>query len=186
MSTELLGQHALPWTEEEYFALGETLDRVELFDGSLLVSPNPGSRHQQINRYLINALEAAAYPDYQVVRAVEVRLRRGRIAVPDLIMTSDVDRQRFEAAEVALVGEVVSPERPANDRVLKMHLYAEAGIPWYLLVEPADGPHITLRLYRLSDDRYVEHARASDDEVLRITEPVAVDVTPASLLPRRP
>lgn len=187
MPTEVLGQHASPWTEEEYFALGETLDRVELFDGALVVSPSPSSRHQRVSYTLAKAIEAELRPGTQVVLAVNVRLRPGRVVIPDLVVTADVDRTTFDAAEVALICEVVSPSHPSNDRVLKMHLYAEARIPWYLLVEPAeDGPHLTLRLYRLSADGYVEHSNASDDQVLSMTEPVPVVLVPGSLVPRRP
>jgi hypothetical protein len=64
-----------------------------------------------------------------------------------------------------------------------MHYYAEAGIPWYLLVE--QEPELTPQLLRYEDGRYVEHAVAKAGQPLQLTEPVTVDLDPAALLPAR-
>lgn len=173
-------EHVFPWTEEEFFALGETVDRVELFDGSLYVSPTPTLRHQTLSRRLANALELAAQQrGLEVYRAVNLRLRPGRVPIPDLVLVQpiDLDALVVEAAEVELVCEITSTD-VAADRVTKMHYYAVAGIPWYLLVDP-QGP--TLQLYRLHGDHYVEEANAAPGQLLRFTAPIVADVDPASL-----
>jgi Uma2 family endonuclease len=172
--------HVFPWTEEEYFALGETPDRVELFDGSLLVSPAPTVKHQKLSLRLANALEApAGAAGLEVYLAVNVRLRPGRVPIPDLVVTEPVppDTLVIDASLVRLVCEITSTNA-ASDRVYKMHFYAAAGIPWYLLVDPDP---LTLNLYRLKRGHYFEHATAKPGEVLTLTEPVAAELDTAAL-----
>ena len=88
----------------------------------------------------------------------------------------------IDAGAVRLVCEIVSPSNASADKVLKMHYYAEAGIPWYLLVEQDTG---ALHLYRLADRHYVEHSVTRPGEVLRLAEPVAAEIRPEELLPPR-
>ena len=59
MTTAIFG-HGRPWSEEDFLALGETPERIELFDGSLFVTPAPTPRHQHISGELLVALRPGA------------------------------------------------------------------------------------------------------------------------------
>jgi Uma2 family endonuclease len=187
VTAAVLGDRGLPWTEDDYLALGETKDRVELLDGALLVSPTPNPRHQHVSRRLANAIEPmAAKAGLDVYEAISVRLRTGRINIPDLSIVEPIDPEEpvVDVAAVRLVCEIVSPGNPAVDRILKMQLYAEAGIAWYLLVEP-EPESVALRLFRLDGDHYLVHAAALPGIPLEMTDPIAVTIDPEALLTRR-
>jgi hypothetical protein len=63
------------------------------------------------------------------------------------------------------------------------HHYAEAAIPWYLLIE--QEPELMLRLYHHDGGHYVERGVGRIGQPLHLTEPVNLDLDPAVLLPRR-
>ena len=101
---------AFRWPRKAYLELGETTDRIELFDGSLYLTARGQPRHQFIVGELMDALRPAAEAaGLHLLGTVNLRLRRDRITNPDL------------------------------SRVLKHQYYAAAGIPWFLLVEEETG-----------------------------------------------
>jgi Uma2 family endonuclease len=182
MTSAIFG-HRLPITEEEFLALGETADRIELFDWNLYVTPAPTPRHQYISSEMMMALRPAARKAGLIVHeAVNVRLRQGRIPIPDLTITDviDFDDPVIDAGSVKLVCEIVPPSNAAADKVLKMHYYAAAGIPWYLLVEQDTG---ALHLYELVGDKHTEHSVTRPGQVLHLTAPVDATIAPEELLP---
>lgn len=118
----------------------------------------------------------------RVLEAVNVRLKPGRITIPDLVVTGEIDFDEvyIEAHDVRLVCEIISPGNAATDKVLKMHYYATTGIEWYLLVEQQNG---NLHRYRRHGRHYLEHAVAKVGETLDLTEPVRVGIRPGESLP---
>ena len=59
---------------------------------------------------------------------------------------------RFDAADVALVVEIMSEESEDVDLRIKLREYAAAGIPNYWIIA-LDGP-AAMAAYSLADDRY--------------------------------
>ena len=174
------------WTEAEYLALGELDIRTELVDGKILVSPSPSFPHQNISRYLANALEPAAWTFGLVLaEAVDLRIADRTIVCPDVIIGKFTwERGAKDAADAVLVVEVTSPSNANWDRSGKMERYAAARIPWYLLAEPdkKDLRAVTLRLLRLDGTHYRTHALAGPDEVLTSDEPFPISIHARKLI----
>ncbi len=185
MSAAVL-EHPGPWSEEQYFALGETPNRIELIDGGLWVSPAPNKPHQDISFLLMAMIRPAARAaGLRAYEAANLRLGPDRIVIPDLVVAdTDPHGGVIEASEVTLVCEIVSPSNAANDRLLKMQFYATAHIEWYLLVEPdlVAFDFVTLRLFRLVGHHFVEHAVAGRGESLTLEGPLACQINADALI----
>jgi Uma2 family endonuclease len=121
--------------------------RVELIEGDIHVTPPADGEHEEF----VSELSAQAYE-----RRRDRRLRNytgvglnvpgasetGHV-VPDMVIapkgTFDDNEEWHEPAGVILVAEVTSTSTAERDREKKIHGYARAGIPVYLLIDREEG-----------------------------------------------
>lgn len=179
--------HDGPWTEEDFLALPHGGPKIELADGRLIVSPAARKVHQRLMQRLANLMEAMAPDDLAVEVELNVRVGPEEILIPDVVATYEQggDVLVHDPEQVVLVAEVLSPCNNGWEWVFKNHLYAKAGLPWYLLVEVGENGDPALILQRLDEGHYVEVARAACGESLRLPDPFG-PIDPADLLKRRP
>ncbi|MGH3841928.1 MAG: Uma2 family endonuclease [Pseudonocardiaceae bacterium] len=180
---ELFAGHAGPWTEQEWAALPESMGRVELLDGALVVSPFPAVAHQRLVRNLARALEAAAPPGFEVFTGLNIRVGRDRIMIPDIVVLNKpgLETVIIEPDPVALVVEVTSPSNAWADRLVKPDAYAGAGIPHFLRVDlHRAGTELGATSYSLATDGFVVAARSAACR-LRLERPFPADLDLAAL-----
>ncbi|MEU0794961.1 Uma2 family endonuclease [Amycolatopsis sp. NPDC005961] len=161
------------WTADDVLALPEEqtlLHRVELVDGMLLVSPWPGLEHQRLLGKLQSACAPALPDGTEVLPGVNVRLAARRLLTPDLVILTcaEVDTLVYAASDVLLAAEIVSPSTKMQDRILKRAIYAEALVPYYLLVEPPEP--VSATLFALEGGEYAPIAKSENGE-LHLTRP---------------
>lgn len=152
-------------------------ERYELVEGIPEMVPSESFRNCRAAFRIGSLIEAATDRSYVAVPRVAVALtkdtRRPTARIPDLSVVSSQTAARLSPqawwlapADVALVVEVVSPCSSARDWLTKAAEYARAGVPAYLVVDPArdlltlfdnpaggaypppvgDGASVTLRL----------------------------------------
>lgn len=178
------------YTVEDWLDLPETVgQRVELIDGSFVVSPTPLSNHQICAKRLVRILDDAAPHDLEAVEAFGIRTA-SEVPVPDVVV-GDADVLLGGATvllpeQTHLVAEIVSPRNRRRDYHDKPRIYAEAGIPTFLRIELAGTAPPYVEVLGLGDGAYTLVAKASAGQILELAEPFPVAFDPASLLARRP
>lgn len=147
------------WTETQYLKLtDQTNHLIEFHDGAIEVLPMPTRQHQAISRFLFLALLAFIQGLGGTVFYAPLRLqiRPGKYREPDLLLLLAADDPRNQNAfwlGADLVVEIVSPDDPERDTVVKRADYAEAGIPEYWIVNPENS---TITVLSLEDNEYRE------------------------------
>jgi Uma2 family endonuclease len=180
------GTHVGPWNEEDLLGLPGDSQRYEIVEGTLLVSPPPGGRHQVISLALAAKMSAVVPPGLVVVEAMGVRLPDDTVLIPDIVVAgcqAVLANQSgiLDPAVVSVVVEIVSPRSQTTDRVTKPVLYARSAIPFLWRVEPDDGPAVVV--YSLAGGRYVELRSAASGQQLDLDWPFPVSFDPGDLLP---
>lgn len=132
-----------PYRRGDYFALPDE-PRCELLWGHLVVTPAPSQRHQVTLLALSRRLYDFALANGHLVLAApaDVALFDHTVLQPDLLLVAGERRDlATRAVECApdLVVEVLSPSTGRRDRMVKLALYARAGVPEYWIVDPEAG-----------------------------------------------
>jgi Uma2 family endonuclease len=155
------------WTEDEYLALTDHTTRLVEFTGGFLeLLPMPTDYHQAIVQLLLFAFDSFLKPLGGKVRIAPLRLRigKGRFREPDLLLllsASDPRRQNRFWTGADLIVEVVSPDKPERDLVLKRRDYAAAGVAEYWIVNPSNETILVLVQNKKRYRRFGSFARGS-------------------------
>lgn len=130
-------------SEQEFLALPESMDRVELLDGEVIESPSPSPWHQELLVRIVHSLrtwaERKEQPFFVGLAPFDVRFGRGRILQPDAFVVCgavalDAEGPLDRVPEVCI--EVLSTNR-VYDRVTKRFIYAESGVQELWVIEPS-------------------------------------------------
>lgn len=151
---------------EEFIELPEDNSRrIELQEGVLIVSPRAAALHQRVVFRMMMALHRQLPPGWEAIDDMEVITQPGFpacVRVPDVVIVPEdavsANSPRFAADQVLVAVEIISPGSRRTDTRTKPYEYAEAGIPYYWVVD-LDEP-LSLAAYHLAGEFGCQEAPA--------------------------
>lgn len=159
-----VGFRAGLWTLDDVFDLPDSINRYEVIDGNLIVSPSPAPHHQFVGTCLLGQLLTAAPPEWIPLYESYLGYGGGDARVPDLLVVraTALDRRitSFAPADVGLVVEIVSPSSRRTDRLAKPAEYAEQniGLMWRVELDP----EVAVHPFRLASGQWVTEPEVRD------------------------
>ncbi|MEV8510111.1 Uma2 family endonuclease [Actinoplanes sp. NPDC051475] len=184
-SFENLGTLDQPWTAQLALDLLPESNgpKVEVFRGSVIVTPHAGFDHQAAERQLAFLLHQAArkagmwaYPEVNIVSGDD-------LFIPDFVVLrkSGGGKTVMPISEAALIGEIVSRGNRRKDIIDRPREYAAAGVPFFLRVDFRNRIP-SLILHELVDGEYLPVVAAAAGATFEMREPFRFSVDPADLL----
>jgi Uma2 family endonuclease len=147
------------------------------------MNANPHGLHQRACHRLCDQLNEQLSEEWEAVFETNAVLEREfppTVRQPDLVITRtalvDDGALWFEAKDILLAVEVISPGSKRVDRVLKPVEYAEAGIRHYWVIDL--DPPLSLAAYHLADafGAYQEAPAVTGEFVTQEPFPLRIDL----------
>lgn len=139
-------------TYHDYVLLPEDR-RVELIDGSFLLTPAPNTKHQRISREIevrIHQWVAEKRLGEVFDAPTAVVLSEFDVVQPDILFVAKEHKAMIKDACIEgspdLVVEILSPGSEKRDMETKKHLYSKFGVREYWIVDP-EQETITLLVF---------------------------------------
>ncbi|MEU1627517.1 Uma2 family endonuclease [Streptomyces sp. NPDC020096] len=170
------------YTVDDLFTLPDLPPHTELIDGSLVFVSPQRVFHSVVIDLLVTGLRRTVPPGLKVRREMTVVIDRHNGPEPDVIvMRADSEtspaQTHYQAADVLLAVEVVSPDSAARDRDTKPHKYAAAGIRHFWRVEMAGHDEsAVVYVHELDPGNKAYVFRGMHHTQLKLSTPFTIDI----------
>jgi Uma2 family endonuclease len=174
-----------PWTAQLALDLlpENNGPKVEVFRGSVIVTPHAAFDHQAAERELPYLLHRAArraglwaYPECNIVSGDD-------LFIPDfaVLRHSGGGKTFMPITEAVLLGEIVSRGNRRKDIIDRPREYAAVGVPYYLRVDFRNRVP-ALVLHELAEGEYQPVVAAAAGGTFAMKEPFEFSIEPEDLL----
>lgn len=169
------------YTVDDLYRLPDLPPHTELIDGSLVfVSPQRSFRALVIE-VLLFGLRGTVPDDRRVRREMNVVINERQAPEPDLFViraeaAKTTAESRYDATDVELVVEVVSPESAVRDRERKPQLYAGAGIRHFWRVESGEDGRPVVYVFELDATTNAYGLTGIHHDHLKLSVPFTIDI----------
>ena len=174
------------YTENDYYNLPENV-RAELIDGQFYDMAAPSRIHQEILNTINNTIYNYIHSKkgdcrvYPAPFAVKLFNDRKTVVEPDISVICDPNKLTDQGCSGApdWIIEIISPSTSSHDYVVKLNLYADAGVREYWIVDPEKE---SIFVYYLEKEHFKAESYTFKDKIkVSIYEDLYIDFTELDL-----